>query len=384
MCARLDDGRRPHTIMVVDDSPTNLQILIRILEGSGDRILVARSGSAALRIAGQERPDLVLLDVMMPGMDGFEVCRALKADPETAEATVIFLSALGDVSDKVSGLELGASDYITKPFEAEEVLARVAGQLRRRDLEHEVRAGRDLLERELRIAGEMQRALLPPLPAVEGLTFSAYYRTSLHAGGDYYDVLPLGAGRAAVIVADVAGHGASAAIVMAMIRTFLHACGGPPDEPGEVLSRLNRHFEYLWGRSLFATAIYAVFDPAAGRARMARAGHLPPLLVRGQEPVVPVHSEGSIPLFIDTLTSVPVSEHPLRSGDRLLFHTDGVTDMESPSGETYQPARLVAALERHAARPPRDLLAGVVGDLEAFAGGADPPDDQTLVLVGVD
>jgi serine phosphatase RsbU (regulator of sigma subunit) len=384
MSASRGDGRPQHTVMLVDDSPTNLQILIRILEGSGHRILVAKSGPAALKIVRQERPDVILLDVMMPGMDGFEVCRALKADPETRETVVVFLSALGDVTDKISGLDLGAADYITKPFQAEEVLARVSGQLLRRDLQRDLRASRDRLARELRIAGEMQRVLLPKLPTVERLTFSAYYRTSLHASGDYYDVLPLNSGRAAVIVADVAGHGASAAIVMAMIRTAVHTYGGSLDDPEEVLCHLNEHFDYLREKSLFSTAIYAVLDPRAGRVRLARCGHPEPLLLRNGSGAVALEIPGTVPLFIGDLRSVPVSEHPLRRGDRLLFHTDGVTDLESPSGERYQLARLTAELERRADLPPQDLLAGVVEDLESFGGGGDPRDDQTLLLVAVD
>ena len=134
----------PSTILVVDDSATNLQVLVRTLHGSGHRILVAKDGPTALEIARRGTPDLVLLDVMMPVMDGFEVCRQLKAQPETRNAAVIFLSARGEVSDKVSGLELGAVDYITKPIQAEEVLARVAAHLSRQHLEHALRDRRVL------------------------------------------------------------------------------------------------------------------------------------------------------------------------------------------------------------------------------------------------
>jgi serine phosphatase RsbU (regulator of sigma subunit) len=384
MAMRARDGHHPPTILVVDDSPTNLQILIRILAGSGHRILVAKSGRAALEIARRARPDLILLDVLMPDMDGFAVCRAMKADPETREAIVIFLSALGDVSDKVSGLELGAADYITKPFQAEEVLARVSGQLTRQHLERELRFSRDRLARELRNAGAMQRLLLPPtLPVDERVGFWARYRTSLHAGGDYYDVMGQGPGRFAVTVADVAGHGASAAIVMAMIRTVLHSAAGPSQEPGAVLRHLNAHFEYLRPSALFATAIHAVIDAPAGRMTVARAGHLAPLRVRRGTPIEPLSVEGTLPLFVQDLREVPQSTHELRAGDRLLFYTDGVTDQDGPDGTRYEQERLVAALERNAALPPARLLDAVAADVESFAGGREPHDDQTLLLVAV-
>ena len=127
------------TILVVDDSPVNLRLVVRTLEGRGYRLLAAKNGRAALDIARRVRPDLILLDVMMPELDGFEVCRALKSDPSTRDSIVVFLSALGEVTDKVTGLELGASDYITKPIQPEEVIARVANHVARQQLEREVR-----------------------------------------------------------------------------------------------------------------------------------------------------------------------------------------------------------------------------------------------------
>jgi DNA-binding response OmpR family regulator len=173
------------TILVVDDSPTNLQVLVRTLNGTGHRILVARDGRAALDIVRRARPDLMLLDVMMPEMDGFEVCRLVKADSAMRQTAVIFLSALGEVADKVSGLQLGAVDYITKPIQAEEVLARVATHLTRQYLERELRQSRDRLEKELASAASMQRLILPAtMPDHPRVEFAAFYQTSRHAGGD--------------------------------------------------------------------------------------------------------------------------------------------------------------------------------------------------------
>ena len=172
------------TILVVDDSPMNLQVLVRTLQSSGHRILAARSGRAAIDIATRAKPDLILLDVMMPDMDGFEVCRTLKSRPETRDSVVVFLSALGEVADKVAGLRLGAADYITKPIQAEEVLARVATHLTRQYLERELRRSRDRLDRELANAADMQRQLLPRvMPRHPGVDFAAFYQTSRHAGG---------------------------------------------------------------------------------------------------------------------------------------------------------------------------------------------------------
>lgn len=372
------------TILVVDDSPVNLQVLVRTLQASGHRILAARNGQAALDIALRARPDLVLLDVMMPDMDGFEVCRALKARPETREAVVIFLSALGDVSEKVSGLSIGAADYITKPIQAEEVLARVASHLTRQYLERELRRSRDRLDRELANAADMQRRLLPPrMPVHAGVEFAAFYQTSRHAGGDYYDVIPIDPHRFAVLVADVSGHGAPAAIVMAMIRAVLHTCHPILGEPAAVLHHLNRHFEFLWDTAMFATAIYGVLDVERGTWRSIRAGHPPPLAVGRGRPVSLVVSGESRMLLFGEMGDLVAQEHLLHRGDRLVLYTDGLTDRQGPDGQIFDLERLSAAVQRYADDSPVTLLERLVVDVEVFTGGREAEDDQTLLVVGL-
>jgi eukaryotic-like serine/threonine-protein kinase len=166
------------TILLVDDNPTNLQVLFQILDGHGHTLLVAKDGEAALRVAAKRRPSLILLDIMMPpGIDGYEVCRRLKADESTRDAAVIFLSALDDTKDKVKGLELGAVDYVTKPFAAPEVLARVDSHLTVHRLQQELREHNAALQHELRVAQDLaedveqrlEGALLGESAAIEKL-----------------------------------------------------------------------------------------------------------------------------------------------------------------------------------------------------------------------
>jgi sigma-B regulation protein RsbU (phosphoserine phosphatase) len=380
----MDLAPPPSTILVVDDSPTNLQVLVRTLEGSGHRILAAKDGPTALDIASRAKPDLMLLDVMMPGMDGFEVCRVLKARPDTRHTLVIFLSARGEVSDKVSGLELGAIDYITKPIQAEEVLARVAVHLSRQHLERELRRSRDRLDKELAGAAQMQRQLLPPtMPAHASIAFGSFYQTSRHAGGDYYDVLPLYGDRIGIFVADVSGHGAPAAIIMAMIRAVVHSYPGVPDDPQKVLRYINSHFDFLWDTPMYATAIYAVIDTERRTMRLSSAGHPPPLRVGPSGDVETAQLETAMCLLWQELDIVPCVEVPLQPGERWMFFTDGITDRQSADGSMFDLDRLSAALARHRDRAPTEIVDAIVGELDAFAAGQEPDDDQTLLIVGV-
>jgi sigma-B regulation protein RsbU (phosphoserine phosphatase) len=375
----------PSTILAVDDSSTNLQVVVRTLYGSGHRILVAKDGPTALEIALRASPDLVLLDVMMPGMDGFEVCRALKARPETRDAAVIFMSARGELSDKISGLELGAVDYITKPIQAEEVLARVGAHLSRQHLERALRVSRDKLDRELAGAARMQRSILPAaMPEHPRVNFAAYYETSRHAGGDYYDVLPLGGDRFGIMVADVSGHGAPSAIVMAMIRAVLHTYPGLPNDPPAVLDHINRHFRFLWESSMYATAVYAVLDAGRGTLRVSCAGHPPPLLLRPGETASPLPVDPTMCLIWDELRDIPCPELVLRPGDRVVFYTDGITERQAHDGSMYDQDQFAAALTRIGAAPAADIVRDIVSEVDRFAGGHEPEDDQTLVVAGFD
>jgi sigma-B regulation protein RsbU (phosphoserine phosphatase) len=372
------------TLLLVDDNPVNLQVLLRTLDGRGYRLLVAKDGRTALEIARQAQPDLVLLDVLMPDVGGFEVCRTLKADPKLRNAPVIFLSALGDVSDKVAGLSLGAVDYITKPIQPEEVIARVDVHLTRHRLERELRRTNQRLNRELSGAADMQRLILPrTLPRTEQVQFAAHYQTSKYAGGDYYDVIPLPDGRFGVITLDVSGHGAPSAIVMAMMRTLVHSYPGVPQAPDGMLRYIHKHFEFLTETSVYATAIFAIVDPRRGSMQVSCAGHPLPLRYRPGAGVEALACEATTPLLMRDLGTVPCAEHDLRPGDRVLFYTDGITDRESPSGASYDVSRLSEALARTGAQPAESGLPAIVSDVEAFADGIEAADDNTLLLMGI-
>jgi len=373
------------SILMVDDNPTNLQVLFQTLEGRGYKLLIAKNGETALSIVQKAQPNLVLLDIMMPGIDGFEVCRLLKADPSTKDIPVIFLSALNDTADKVKGLQIGAVDYVSKPFQPEEVIARVNTQLTIHRLSKEVQNQRDQLEHELKVVSEVQRKLLPAqLPEINGLNLGVYYETSRYAGGDYYDIIKISDSQWGILMTDAEGHGAPAAVMMAMTCALFRASPNLSSEPDAVLSHLNKHLCNVNEES-FVTAIYVVYDSDKRTMRFARAGHPLPIIFSVSENKAdkfPV--KGIFPLGIEPYDQVPVTETSLEPGDRLLLFTDGVSERFNREGKIYGEDRLLKLLEMDHAMGPDAILNGIMEDVERFADGEPAEDDQALLIGIVD
>jgi len=374
------------SILLVDDQPANLQLLMHTLKRLECRLLVAKNGETALTIAKKARPDLILLDIMMPGIDGFEVCRRLKSDEDTQKIPVIFLSALDDTGDKVRGLQLGAVDYVAKPFQPEEVIARVNTHLTIHRLSREVQRQRDELEHELQIVSQIQRYLLPEhLPQIDGLKIAVHYETSRYAGGDYYDILELPNGLLAVLVADAEGHSAPATVMMGMTAALFRSCSTFLDKPDRMLAYLNENICKMNMES-YVTAIYAVYDPRTRKLKIARAGHPLPIRYRPSEKkATEMPCEGVFLMGFEPYSHVPITETALQPGDRLLFYTDGITDRAG--GETedlYGTDRLIRQFSAAVLNDPADILTAIVDDLTHFAGNRPADDDQAMLTIVVE
>jgi PAS domain S-box-containing protein len=295
-----------------------------------------------------------------------------------------------------SGREFPVELTITSPIQGEsgvffgaflrDISARKQHENELRTAKEFAERSRDSLDRELASAGRMQQLLLPSsLPSHASMNCVAYYRTSRHAGGDYYDVLPAGDSRFALVVADVSGHGASAAIVMAMIRAVLHSDDSTcraPNTPPAVLHHLNRHFRYLWDTAMYATSIVGMFDVERRTLQLASAGHPPPLLVRdGEVREFPV-ANGPL-LFWAEIDDMPCLEEALVPGDRVVFYTDGITDRPAADDSRFDLPRVVDALTSASHLDLHGMLDHLVRELDRFAGETEPDDDQTLLAVEI-
>src|SRR5262245_9822665 len=280
-------------VLVVDDVKANVDMLVEALRGDY-KLSVALGGEAALRAVQKSPPDLLLLDIVMPDIDGYEVCRRLRADPATRELPVMFLSSLEDVKDKAKGFELGANDYLTKPFEILEVKARVNSLLKAKAYADAVKAAQ---ERDLAIAREIQLGLLPSDFAARssgtGWDVHAVIGPARHVGGDLFEVLRVSEERMVLAVGDVCGKGITAALFMAVAVTLLRTLARQCQTPDEILRRLNDELAAQNPRGMFLTIV--CLSVSGGKVTCSNAGHHTSMLVgTGAAPRAVFPSSGTL------------------------------------------------------------------------------------------
>jgi sigma-B regulation protein RsbU (phosphoserine phosphatase) len=371
----LSDSR----ILIVDDVKANIDVLVHALRDDY-KLSVALDGEAALLSVEKHAPDLVLLDIMMPGLDGYEVCRRLRASEPTRELPVMFLSALEDVHDKARGFEVGGNDYLTKPFEVLEVKARVRSLLKAKAYADAVR---EAMARDLRIAREIQMGILPadPVGATSGtgLDVHAVVEPAREVGGDLYEVLRASNDRVVVALGDVSGKGIPAALFMAVTVTVLRAVARQIEEPDDILRRLNDELVEQNPRGMFVTLQCLVFDLENRRVSGAGAGHHQlAVLSPGRPPHLAFASSGR-PAGLMPLNPIERESFPLEPGDTFVLFSDGVSEAMNPQDEFYGEERLLAVLAAASGATPAELVRSVLADVRAFAAGAKQSDDITVL-----
>ena len=243
-------------VLIVDDAPANVQMVRSILKDEF-KIRVATSGAKALDLVKAEpHPDLILLDVTMPEMDGYALCGVLKATPESRDIPVIFLTGKTDTDDETRGFQVGAVDYIHKPFSPAVVKARVHTHLVLREAREQL--ARQLLDinNELEMAREIQLSILPhEIPKISGLEIAARYSPMSSVAGDFYDFIIVDEKRVGILIADVSGHGLPAALIASMLKVVLAAQSPYAFDPARVLAGLNQSLRGKFKKH-FVTAAY--------------------------------------------------------------------------------------------------------------------------------
>ena len=364
---------------MVDDTEANIDVLVQTLRGEY-RLSVALDGDSALRSIEKNPPDIVLLDIMMPGLDGYAVCGRIRGNEAWRDIPVMFLSSLEDAQDKARGFEAGGNDYVTKPFEPLEVRARVRSLLRSKAYSDAVREAR---ARDLRIARDIQMGILPTSLGTHtrgtGLDVAAILEPAQEVGGDLYEVLRTSEDRVVVALGDVSGKGIPAALFMAVTVTLLRTMARQHCDPATILSALNDELAQQNPRGMFVTLQCAVFDLHRGRVTVAGAGHEAAVVLSpARLPRRAFPSSGRVAGLMagNALTNESLDLSP---GDTLLFFSDGVTEAFDEADELFGEERLLSHLaERPNATAP-EIVHSLLAAVRAHAGHAKQSDDISIV-----
>ncbi|MBT21648.1 hypothetical protein CMK17_17085 [Candidatus Poribacteria bacterium] len=380
-------------ILAVDDEVDILQLIEMTLISDGFEVITASNGIEALEKARIHMPDLILLDLMMPEMDGFEVIENLKQAPEMRDIPVVMLTARAQAHERIEGLSAGADDYIVKPFELEELRLRIESILAHTRKTKYINPligalgdwftedGVEQFAEHLRTASAIQQHLLPQLePKLAGFDISGLLESSMSISGDFYDFIPLEDNRLGIVIADVRGKGIPAALLMVMIRTSLRLVCREDISPSSVLKRVNDLLVIDTTPDFFATIVYGILDPKSMTFTYSNAGHCYPMLLRGEK--IEELQTGGMILGCFGFAEFETETIELESGNKILFYTDGLTEAEfEAEGEFYGEERLEQVFKKNSNLPADELCKKIREDLFGFCGTNQQKDDITIVAI---
>ena len=373
-------------ILIVDDDATSRNLLARMLTAAGYVCRETDNGNDALKLVRQEHPAVLLLDFLMPKMDGAETLKRLRADPIPAVAQTPVIMLTGHGESEVTCLSAGADDFVVKPINAEVLQARIETQLRlqamRMQLQHqnqELEAWRRNLERDLAAARLTQQSLIPQkAPKLEGWQIAACYRPVIEVGGDIYGWLPIKNGRWLFWIADATGHGASAALMTTLAKLLFHHGHEEHDQPAKIMEAVNNDLRGIFAGRSFMSAMCVALDPKTGEATVVGAGH-PPLLItrfgRGTEAV----PSSAPPLGLVEESQFVETVLQLNPGDAFTLYTDGLFGVTIDGKPRTTPTQLAGMVNPFASSA--DALLELMLRAATPDASESPPDDVAAVVV---
>ena len=373
-------------VVVVDDDVTNLKMAGRILSKNNMRVTALKSGYALIDYIKTNKPDLILLDIKMPGLDGFETMRRLQEQMNPSEKIpVIFLTADDSQDAETHGLALGAMDFIKKPFIPDVLVLRVRHTIDLVRLQHDLEQENERIRSELAMASRIQSAMLPGIfPAFpERKEFDIYASMDpvRGVGGDFFDFFFIDRDHLCLLIADVSGKGIPAALFMMASKIILADNAKSGKSPAQILQDTNEAICANNPEEMFVTVWLGILDISTGLLTTANAGHEYPALM---------HADGQFELFRDRhglvvggMPGVKYHEHSLQMypGSKLFVYTDGVPEATDAENALFGTTRMLEALNAHANESPKQILHGVRQAVNEFVSDMEQFDDLTMMCL---
>jgi len=369
-------------ILVIDDNKVNLEVVKTRLEMNNWKIEVANNGEDGLAKCRKLNPDLILLDIMMPGMDGYEVCRQIRHDFDKDVVPIIFLTAKQEKGDKIYGINVGGDDFITKPFDKDELVIRVANLLKRRQMLKELRE-KAVIDRDIILAKSIQKMLIPAVfPDNDNLEIYGGSQAARGVGGDYFDVIEMGDGKCLSVIADVMGKGISAALVMVKIQTLLRGlCERSSIDLKEVIEKINKNIFIDLKGGRFVTMFLMMYDPSNREIEYINAGHDHVVLCLNAEGKIKDLSNVLLPLGIkESYKGIKINKEKLKKGDAIVMYTDGINEAMNKEHQQFGEDRVHELVLKNYKMGVMSIYKTIIDEVADFTKGIHQTDDITLLI----
>lgn len=376
-------------VLVVDDNESNRDVLSRRLKRQQLAVSTASSGRQALEMVKTDAFDLILLDVMMPEINGYQVLEQLKADPALKHIPVLMISAVDDIDSVVRCIELGAEDYLFKPFNPTLLRARVETSLQKKHLRDKERAYMQAIKQELELARRTQADFLPAhLPRIGGWHIAHLFHPAREVAGDFYDAFRLPDNQVALVIADVCDKGVGAALFMVLVRSLIRAfaeqSAATTGNPLQAVALTNNyitmhHHNHHRRLHMFATLFFGVLDTTSATLTYINCGHESPLLIGPQGIKAQLEPTGPA---VGLMPNSTFEQHQIHfeTGDTLLAYTDGITEARAVNHELFGEQRLLQILNKPM-RSVTELMERLEQEVRIYAGHEPPVDDVTMLAV---
>jgi sigma-B regulation protein RsbU (phosphoserine phosphatase) len=382
--------------LIVDDEPVFLQQTSSCLEQHGYAVITARNGKDALAIADEGNIDLILLDIIMPVLNGVELTKILKRNPRTSEIPIIVVSTMTEYKDRVEFFRIGANDYMPKPIDNGELMARVELQLQVINLRKEVEAANQTLmqknrvleqyltriEHDLSVARNLQRSLQPLHKNRLGNASLYFEHTdSENLGSDYIDYLLDDDGLLHVLMSDVSGHGIPSALLAAQLKMLFLTTTRRGLPAAQLVGQLNRVTTNFLIEGYYFTALYLQYDQRRGKLTVINAGHIPLLFYDQAANKIKLVESTNAPLgFLEDEEFVEIEFEPA-PGDIALLITDGLTEHKNANNEMFDMSGAIGVFKRHFQSEPEVLVKALVKEAREFGELPVFKDDVTLCAI---
>ncbi len=377
------------TILIVDDNEINQTILKDVINHLGHKTLSAENGRVAIDMLKVQRADLILLDIMMPEMDGYEVLEYLKNDSLLRDIPVIIISSLDEMDSTIKCIEMGAADYLPRPINRTLLNARIGACLEKKSLQDQERDNRKQIEEllgtlqaDLRLGSAMQRRFLTNEDETKRVFEDIGYKTAIFnkapktISGDFYYPKHIDKNAAGIFFADVCGHGISAALISMRILSIVDHLRSPLHHASEFIEMLNSDIYEIMPKGHFVAASYLILN--RNGFIISNAAQPYAIVVNGNE-IREIEIDNR-PLGQDAASQYQDVTGDLAKGDKLILYTDGITEATNSNGDPYGEERFMAAIKDNLNSPVDELVKNIVSGLEEFAGNAAFDDDITICV----